>query len=370
MPLTLECMDIILTDIQARRAQRMARQERSTLRFARRMPVSEGAICPPALLEQVVRPVLESLDIVHANEPIHLRVFGVGRKTRCVDLQLHRTTVHMPPNSFDCVVPTDAEVGLTLKEADVRIFVDGPCLCVLDLIQENLAKTSKGQLSRRIHPFAQSLALASEFCGTYARDPHSPRHGRPRYEAPPVLTIDELKEFSDNVGRANGASVLRDIVMCLAEQLASPMETLVYALAVARTCLGGLNLPKPAVNQPLSLSSNERKTISLSQITPDLYWDAYKEAVEYDGEDHNTEEGIKKDKRRIVGYQTLGITVFPATKDDFKDTAAADAFMRSVTRHMEKHEGKAFKRRMERLFNSDTHRTRREMLRKAVQSCP
>ena len=115
MPLTLECMDIILTDIQARRAQRMARQERSTLRFARRMPVSEGAICPPALLEQVVRPVLESLDIVHANEPIHLRVFGVGRKTRCVDLQLHRTTVHMPPNSFDCVVPTDAEVGLTLN---------------------------------------------------------------------------------------------------------------------------------------------------------------------------------------------------------------------------------------------------------------
>ena len=369
-PYTLVFMDIILTDIQARRVQRMARQSQPCLRLIRKSPCGHPTACPAELIEQVVRPVLEMLDIIRENEPVHVRIFGTGRKTTYPGIQLHRTTAHIPSGSFDEIVASASELGLTLKEAGVRIFVDGPSLCVLGLIQTNLAKTTKGQLSRKVHPFAQGLTLASEFCGTYACDPHSPRLGKPTYGIPPVLTIEELRSFSDEVGPVTGATVLHDVVTYLEELHASPMEVLVYALAVVRPSLGGLSLPRPEVNKPLGLSAKQLKMITHKQITPDLYWKAYEEAVEYDGSDHNSEEAIKRDKRRIVDYQTLGITVFPATKDCFKDTQSADAYMRSITRHMEKYEGATFRHRMDRLFKDEGHRTRREMLRKAIQSCP
>ena len=270
----------------------MARQSSPSLRLIRKAPCVDAAICPADVLENVVRPVLETLGIVYENEPVHLRVFGAWCKTAHVGTQLHRTTAHIPPGSFDSVVETDSDTGLALKEAGVRIFIDGPCLCVLGLIQENLSKTSAGQLARRLLPFAQGLTLASEFCVTYACDPARPRHGWPQYQIPPALAVQDMKGFCDKVGKVAGASVLRDITLYLSSLHASPMEVLVYALAVLRPSLGGLGLPRPEVNEPLDLSPKQLKMISRRQITPDLYWKAYEEAVEYDVGDHNTEEAV------------------------------------------------------------------------------
>ena len=363
-------MDIVITNIQARRIQRLARQENPELRLMRgATPSMDDLPYSSNLLNSVVMPVLESIGIIVVGERVHVRVFQAGANSRHQDVIIHRTVTSLPPNSFDQVIPSDASLGLSLHEAGIRLFVDSPSLCVLGIIQESLASTRRNTLERRINPLAKGLALASEFCGKFSRDPFAPDHQRPTYDVEPVLTIDELRAFAQRLGRSNGVATLRDLIQYLSDLHGSPMEVVVYALAVLRPQLGGLALPRPETNKPLRLDASDRQRISHHQITPDLYWRQYKEAGEYDGEDHDTPQGIREDKRRIIDYQNLGIAVFPATSDNFKDIDAADQYMRALARHMEKYEGLRLKRRMDRLFSDPNHRKKRSMLRRALSHC-
>ena len=363
-------MDIVITNIQARRIQRLARQKGPELILLRgMMPSMDELPYSSNQLDSVVLPVLESIGVFVAGEKVHIRVFQAGAKTRRKDIIVHRTVTSLPPNSFDQVILSDASLGLSLHEAGIRLFVDSPSLCVLGIIQEALASTRGNTLERQIVPLAKGLALASEFCGKFSRDPFAPDHQRPAFDIEPVLAIEELRQFTQRVGRPNGIATLRDLLHYLSDLHGSPMEVIIYALAVLRPQQGGLALPRPETNKPLKLRASDRQRISHHQITPDLYWEQYKEASEYDGGDHNTPQGIREDKRRIIDYQNLGIAVFPATSDNFKDTDSVDQYMRALTRHMEKYEGLRLKKRMDRLFADPNHRKKRSLLRNALSHC-
>lgn len=363
-------MDIIITGAQARRVQRIARQKNPAIKLVRNAPLVESReTCTHEVIEQSVRPTLEALGIIAEGEVIHLRVFNRGAKAGGLGIHLHYSIASPPPQSFDLVVATDASANYAFHKSGIRVFVDGPSLCVLDIIKEHLEATEPQTIARRIIPFARGLALASEFCGQFSRDPFAPDGKDATYDVEPVLSIEALRSFAERVQRSRGIRVLRDVLQYLSENHGSPMEVMVYALAVVRPEMGGLRLPKPETNRPLKLSKKELELISHVQLTPDLFWKAYNEAGEYDGAIHDTPEAIKEDKRRIVDYQTLGITVFPATSANFRTTEAADEYMRALARHMERCEGRALKRRMDRLFADPAHRERRILLRKAVLRC-
>lgn len=363
-------MDIIITGIQARRAQRIARQKSPTLSLVRGMqPVEPRDVCPYELIQKTVRPTLEALGVVSQSEPLQIRVFRSGAKTRRLDVKVHCTSATLPPQSFDLIIPSHSSLSYALHDGGVRIFVDGACLCVLDIIQENLSITKPKTNERKIVPFAKGLALASEFCGLFSRDPFAPDVRNASFEIEPVLHIEELRSFVRGLQNSPGQRVLRDVLSYLAERHGSPMEVMVYALAVVRSGLGGLHLPRPIVNRPLDLNKQQLEQISHERLTPDLYWKQYEEVSEYDGSVHDTPQQIKEDKRRIVDYQTLGITVFPATSVNFKSGDSIDEYMRALARHMEKHEGPALTRRMNRLFADGAHRRRRDLLGSTVRRC-
>lgn len=368
--LYLKAMDIIITGIQARRAQRIARQENPSIRLVRKTPpIESNDLCPYDLIQKVVRPTLESLGMVSENEPLQVRVFQPGAKTRRHDIELHRSGATLPTGSFDLVVPAHASLSFALHTHGIRILVDGPSLCVLDIVREQMKATQPKTLARKIVPFARGLALASEFCGLFSRDPMAPDTRDASYERDPVLHPEELRAFVEKLQRSAGRRVLEDVLLYLSERHGSPMEVMVYALAVVRPQLGGLHLPKPIVNRPLDLNKQQSALVSHKQLTPDLYWKQYDEAGEYDGAVHNAPSQVKEDKRRIVDYQTLGITVFPATSANFSTAQRTDEYMRALARHMEKHEGPALTKRMNRLFASAAHRERRILLGNAVRRC-
>ena len=68
------------------------------------------------------------------------------------------------------------------------------------------------------------------------------------------------------------------------------MEALLEMACCLPPHLGGINLPKPVSNQPLDFSRHERTLVSHISLRPDLYWEKYRIAGEYNGHDHDLDD--------------------------------------------------------------------------------
>lgn len=361
-------MDMIITDIDAIRAHRIARTKRPPFRLVPAYePIEPGPFGQHArFIREVIEP-LQMLGLAREGQPLHLRVSKESQRPRFAEVICHVRPRKLPLGSFWKLVPSDARLARALDNHSIRIFADSPELCVV-----NRAATmprSSGKIADKIYPIARAFALASEFCGLYSLDPDDPANTRPTYEVSPVLTPEQLVAFVDMPLKLKGQRAARVADRYVAAGQGSPMEAALLALMTFRPGLGGLNLPLPVANKPLDLSQRQLALIKHEQLTPDFFWMLYLLVLEYEGSDHFTSSGAREDKRRVFDYQMLGYTMLPVTDEDVRGVEQLDLLLARVTEHMAKIEGNGFKHRVKKNLRNPDYRNRRSYLLSLLKSC-
>ena len=95
------------------------------------------------------------------------------------------------------------------------------------------------------------------------------------------------------------------------------MESLLYAALSLPPALGGLGLPRPELNQPLSLGDLQHLILNhVECITPDLLWREFLLVLEYLGElPHNSRQAQHEDANRMQDYPLLGYQALPVRRE-------------------------------------------------------
>lgn len=362
-------MDVIIAESDAIRTYRLARKEAAPVRVepTREVPANFIYGSSRSFGSKVI-PILTKLGIVAHNNRVHLRFPSLVSRRRLDGVAVHISSTPLPPESFWRIVPAQKQVAQELAVAGVRLFVDSPQLCVLSAAAHAQRVCGDMPLTQRIVPLGRTIACASELCGLYALDPFNPRGGRPSYGCEPLISNAELNRFLSDVTNVDGVRIARTAGSFVADGQGSPAEVALHAGLTLSPRLGGFHLERPTANRSMNLSAQQQSCMKHDNITPDLYWERYGLVIEYDGSDHFTVEGAREDKRRIYDYQTLGLTVLPATWEDVRSVDAFDSFVRVVTRVMERKDGPSLRRRINKILASKDARSCRSLLLSAIQT--
>lgn len=211
------------------------------------------------------------------------------------------------------VCPPDLPATAFLEVAP-DIFVSSPALCLIQRAQ---------QLS-----LAQTIALGSRFCGTYALDRQRPTGIRERL---PIASIEDLRTFIDRCPPTKGLKRARRASSLILQNSASPMETVTALVLCLPHRLGGLGLPLPQLNYEVTLHADARKLTAKRFIRIDLYWRDCLFGIEYQGlYAHDSAGGIAADIARQLAAEAMGIELCMVTIEQIREREQRLAVARKV----------------------------------------
>ena len=175
------------------------------------------------------------------------------------------------------------------------------------------------------------VALAMEFCGTYA---HDPRDKTTAYGMQPLTDLARIDDSLGRLGGWSGVNRLRKAWPWVGECSASPGETILYELLCLPTRWGGAGLRAPELNHRLPLKDG-RKLYEAQSMVPDLYWAESALAVEYDGEEYHSgfNKNVKKAARDNAASD-LGLTDFTVTKVQLGDISYIDSLCNAISKKL------------------------------------
>ena len=206
------------------------------------------------------------------------------------------------------------------------VLVTAPSLCVAQMAGVLLERVREGRLERW-QAVVKLVELCAELCGTYSRNPQSPKTSPCAFGLAPVCSAAEIRSGLELLHDIDGLSLAREAARHVFDGSASPMETLHRMMLCLPGELGGLVLPKPQMNCPIDAKGPVAPLLSHAGMRPDLSWVELKIAVEHDGEEWHDMKGRRVlDARRIQDYQTLGWVVLPATFEDVRRQSSYNAF--------------------------------------------
>lgn len=354
-------MNIVIADIDAVRAHRIARGDDAEFRLVRTLEeVVTSCFGTREAYVKAYLPIMVGLGLAKEGEPLCVQVSRASERPRFREMNPLVISVRLPRGSFWKVVPRQIEVANAMREADLNLYVHCPALCVV--LRAAKKPRASEKVLRRIYPFAKAFALASEFCGKFSNDPDDPTQAAVRYDVAPILSQSSLCAYLRQVSGIDGIAIARKVAEQVADNQGSIREVALYACLILRPGLGGLHLPRPVTNEPLDLSKGDLSLIKHKTLTPDLYWEVYKLVLEYDGLDHFTVEGAREDKRRIHDYQVLGLTVIPVTAEDLQGVDALDKLLRAIVRQMSAVDGDVLCHRIARILRDKSLRNCRSVL--------
>lgn len=210
----------------------------------------------------------------------------------------------------------------------------------------------------------QLIALASEFCGSYARDPLQPmtkdcHHDEPR-QCRRFVTPEELNEFLLAAPRMDGINLARTAAEYAIDESGSPIETLCNLAWTLPPRKAGLSMPKPLVNKQLVVEDRRlRELLDQKSLRPDLQWPDYHTLVEYLGDkDHASHNARVQDKNRLQNYVAAEYTPFFLMFDDVKNVAAINRTALRIARELQKHGKHREVSRVSRIIKSPGFRER------------
>lgn len=203
--------------------------------------------------------------------------------------------------------------GANVREVVPGVRVVSPELCLLELARAQVP--------------ALIVALAMEFCGTYACRATGgavvPGEST-RYGLPPLTSVSRIESFLQNNPGRSGANRVRRILPYVLDGSASPAETILYELISLPTRWGGAGLETGRANYRVDI----RGTSDLArqnQVVFDLYWPERNVVVEYDGKRyHEGDRHIERDAARRNAVVALGTTMFTITKAQLRDIEYID----------------------------------------------
>ncbi len=241
------------------------------------------------------------------------------------------------------------------------MVTESPELCVIRAAADLTLKVRQGALDKNA-ALIRLVELIDELCGRYVRHPSSPRNEPLAYDLEPITSVDRLARYLHDVRRINGTPFARQALHYAIDNLGSPMEALLEMACCLPPHLGGINLPKPVSNQPLDFSRHERTLVSHVSLRPDLYWEKYRLAGEYNGHDHDDKDASDEDDRRVSDYQACSIKVFPARYRNVSSGRGLDEHLRKLIDAMAVVEGPRWGQRVRATLASSTYQQARQVL--------
>lgn len=322
---------IFITGNAARTARRLARHgfaialEPSDQRAIEPLPIKR-----PSIRTLGIGDLTEALSINHGSK-IDLRVPSAADRSYSRDFNTHVCSVTLPVGSFERLVPTGDSSAIALPDG-LEVFVDSPALTFVEEARSLTRLASSGSLS----PHEASLRLfklGTESCATYALNPWQPLEENCTYGLEPVTDAASIRAYVTSLHGVDGLGLARKVAPLLADRTASEMEAFLYAALALPTLLGGFALPRPSANKTIPLTKLQQMRLNhVSEITPDLLWEAWRVIIEYlGGKEHEGQKAVSEDAGRVQDFQTLGYQVFPTTFAHVKTPTAFNRLVQRIT---------------------------------------
>jgi len=184
-----------------------------------------------------------------------------------------------------------------------NVYIASPALCFVQRAAE--------------YTLAQTVALGSRLCGTFALDDSSPSGIRQR---DPLITLEDLCTYVGNCPSIPGIVRARRAVSLIHEGSASPMETVAQMTFCYPRRLRGLGLPRPHMNYKKTVSQMASGFIDSEFIRIDIYWPDAAFGLEYQGEyAHSSVEKIASDISRQLAAERMGIELQMLTIEQLRN---------------------------------------------------
>lgn len=298
-------MPIVLSHTTAFLYWRTFTRRRSRLKPAPASGMTERFAWTPQLATELAQLGI----VITDNRPLHLLFAKAGLRPAPKADTLPPLRAH--------VQPTDLPAGSILRLSE-HVAIVSPELCFLQM-------ATRFSLDRLI-------LTGYELCGTYALlpNPDNPEKNIVAERTALCTPADMANILAHPIADRNRRA--RIAAAHILPNAASPMEAKLAMLLMLPTAMGGYALPRPALNPELPLGKDARALYPHSTVRPDLYWEAARFDVEYDGDMHEGEESRTKDAGRRAALEAEGIGVLTLTYPQVADDAAFDVLARRIGR--------------------------------------
>ena len=175
------------------------------------------------------------------------------------------------------------------------------------------------------------LVLACGFASKFCIDPKA----NALLEAPAIMTTDSFTTAVIGNDYLHGIKQARQVASLLVEGSRSPMETTLGLVLSLPYKMGGYGLPKPVLNQTISLEKHPANQAKVQSIECDLLWPKDKIALFYDSNsEHLRPHQMANDARRNNALNENGVRTIEITHEQFKSMPYMDHMASALARMM------------------------------------
>ncbi|MDO4796730.1 MAG: hypothetical protein Q4A01_01785 [Coriobacteriales bacterium] len=360
----MDTRQIHITGSQALMLMRAARAGRIVAAQVASMP---HVAAPPQLssLEDLgIADILTWLG-VSAEEPLDVLSCSTDTRMRVLGVRAHVLGASLPPNTvleLKQVQHQGHKASDGTREPcdplhwnpNTRVFVDGPPLALVRVahrLEQLVAHMRMDDLEAQL----RLIALACEFCGSYAREPFDPRGGPCHYDEPGrcdrLISPRELQTALRDLRGVSGLARARRAAAYALDFSGSPMETYVDLGLFLPPRLAGLSLRMPLLNQQIEVPKEVRHRLRHTSLRPDMHWPNQSLLGEYFGDDeHASKRARVEDKNRMQDYATAGYAPVLLMFDDVRNATALNRTAQRLARML-----------MERGVSGELYRVRRTL---------
>jgi len=208
------------------------------------------------------------------------------------------------------------------------LFVSSPELCFFQMATEL--------------PIVKLIELGFELCGSYSLPAPGitgtdPSIAKGFYNRPPLTSIRKLTTFLDQMVGMKGRKRALQASQFIADNSASPMETVLVMLLSLPNRLGGYHLPKPELNAHVVPAKSARHLTRKAYYSLDLFWPDVNVTAEYDSDMfHTGAERIAKDSKRRNDLASIGIEVITITSQQIRNPMEFEKSVKQLASSMGK----------------------------------
>ena len=285
-----------------------------------------------------VSSLLDWLSICPQN-PLTVLVPEVSSRTWITGIKSSVLSRDMPRGTFMELKDGQGDNALILPSY-TRVLIDSPQLALIHACDELWQKVSSHTMGE-LEALLRLIALASEFCGSYACDPLQPKAGRchfdERGECGRFVDPSDLCSFLSSVPAIDGLTLARRVAKFAIDGSGSPMETYINHSLTLPPRLAGLSMTKPIVNKELVVDPKVKDLLKHDLIRPDFQWPEYKTLAEYLGNKEHSSKGARvEDKNRSQDYTVSDYRALFLMFDDVRSATALNRTAMTLAREFAK----------------------------------
>jgi len=220
-------------------------------------------------------------------------------------------------------------VGGSFINAGNDLYVSSPEFCFLQMACE--------------YPIAKLIALGIEICGSYSLPSNTyscEENGvsaQALYDLPKLTNKKKLKAFTSRMEGWAGKKQALKALNYIAEESASPMETILFILLTLPYRFGGYGLPMPEFNGCIYPKKGVSQFEGRSFYRGDLLWREAGVVVEYNSDmKHSDQYSMTKDAIRRNDMALCGFFEVTVTSRQINNTELFDKVAKQIAKRIGK----------------------------------